>query len=39
MSGNAETIGEGEAPAGQALRVMKEQNLGHADQSKLDLRG
>jgi len=31
VSGSAESIGEGEAPTRQALRVMKEQNLGHVD--------
>ena len=29
MLGDAESIGEGEAPTRQALRVMKEQNLSH----------
>ena len=32
VSGSAESIGEGEAPARQAQRVMKEQNLSHVDQ-------
>jgi hypothetical protein len=31
VSGSADSIGEGEAPTRQALRVMKEQNLGHVD--------
>jgi hypothetical protein len=31
VSGSAESIGEEEAPARQALRVMKEQNLSHVD--------
>ena len=31
LSGSAESIGEGEAPTGQALRVMEEQNLSHVN--------
>jgi hypothetical protein len=31
VSGSAESIGEGEAPTRQALRVMKEQNLSHVN--------
>ena len=31
VAGSAESIGEGEAPTRQALRVMKEQNLSHVD--------
>jgi len=33
VSGGAQSLGEGEAPPGQAVRVMKEQNLSHVQHS------
>jgi len=33
VSRGAQSIGEGEAPTGQAVRVMKEQNLRHVQHS------
>ena len=33
VSGGAESIGEGEDPRRQALRMMKEQNFGHVGAS------